>query len=530
MMSSRPSPISISPLVPPSVPLSRFKLSSPALQIALCVAVVAGLTVLRGIFATTIELRVDEAYYWTWSKENVVSFLDHPPLIARFIKLGTALFGDNNFGVRFPGLLSMLLMQLLLADIVWRVVRDWRYVIAVVLMTEAAPDYGMMMAKVAPDTALIPCELLMIWSLVRLAQSGDRRWWIPAGLFGGLALSAKYTAVLLVPAILAFVLVPDWRKRQLASPYFWIAAALALLVFSPVVYWNATHDWASFKFQLDRPPQISGWSARFIVDFVGQQFAMVGVLLLPLAVFAASMLARRGYRNRDPIAILLSTAVIFPLPVFVVHGLSARVGDSWPLFVWPIAFACVAINLKQWRQEAPASRPAKDAPAFLAITIASGIATVVAADVYYLAGSANFIGREDPIGKEASFGDVVSAAESKRKEIGAGWFLTSNYRIYSMLRWHLRDAVPVVQINERSRYIGFRNPVLGGPAGLYVAAMDSAKTFAWNGIEATLQPAGRAELIWRGLTYEVYAFQRVTGWQPVLSPGPGHPLYEARPK
>src|SRR5947208_259016 len=98
-----PSAISASPLMPPSVLLPRFKLSSPAVQIALCVAVVAGLTVLRGIFATTIELRVDEAYYWTWSKEGAISFLDHPPLIAWFIRLSTSLFGDNNFGVRFPG-------------------------------------------------------------------------------------------------------------------------------------------------------------------------------------------------------------------------------------------------------------------------------------------------------------------------------------------------------------------------------------------------------------------------------------------
>ena len=47
-----------------------------------CVATVAGLAVLRGIFAATIDLRVDEAYYWTWSKESVISYLDHPPLIA----------------------------------------------------------------------------------------------------------------------------------------------------------------------------------------------------------------------------------------------------------------------------------------------------------------------------------------------------------------------------------------------------------------------------------------------------------------
>jgi hypothetical protein len=84
-------------------------------------------------------------------------------------------------------------MQLLLADIVWRTLRDWHYVVAVVLMTEAAPDYGLM-AKLAPDTALIPCELIMVWSLVRLTQSGDQRWWLPAGLFGGLALTARTRA------------------------------------------------------------------------------------------------------------------------------------------------------------------------------------------------------------------------------------------------------------------------------------------------------------------------------------------------
>jgi 4-amino-4-deoxy-L-arabinose transferase-like glycosyltransferase len=515
--------------MPPSGLSSRFKLSSPALQIALCVAVVAGLTVLRGIFAVTIELRVDEAYYWSWSKESVISFLDHPPLIAWFIRFGTALFGDNNFGVRFPGLLAMLVMQVLLADIVWRTLRDWRYVIAVVLMTEAAPDYGLLMAKLAPDTALIPCELVMIWSLVRLTESGDQRWWLPAGLFGGLALTAKYTAILLVPAILAFVLVPGWRKRQLASPWLWTGAALALLVFLPVLYWNAIHGWPSFKFQLDRPPQLAGWSARYLGEFIGQQFALVGPLLFPIVVGASVMLAMRGYRKRDPVAILLSTSVIVPLLFCIEHSLSSRVGDSWPLFVWPLAFACAAINLKQWRQETPQSRLAHMGPGFMAVAIAPGIAFVAAAHVYYIAGSANYLGKNDPIGKEAGFGAVIAAADRKREELGARWFVVTDYRMYSMLRWHLRDAVPVVQLSERSRYIDFRTPALEGPVGLYVAPQDSPKALAWQHTDATRQGVGHVDLTWRGVSYDTYAFQKVTGWKPVFSPPSGDPLYEARP-
>jgi 4-amino-4-deoxy-L-arabinose transferase-like glycosyltransferase len=481
------------------------------------------------MFAVTVELRVDEAYYWTWSKENALSFLDHPPLIAWFIRFGTALFGDSNLGVRFPGLLAMLAMQALLADIVWRVLRDWRYVIAAVLMTEAAPDYGLLVTRIAPDTAMIPCELAMIWAMVRLAQSDDQRWWIPAGLFGGLALTAKYTSVLLIPAILAFVLVPAWRRRQLASPWLWSAAALVLLVFSPVLYWNAAHDWASFKFQLDRPPQISGWSLRFLVDFLGQQFVLVGILLLPICMIGASMLALRGYRRRDPVAILLSTAVIVPLLFFLWRSFSGRVGDSWPLFVWPLAFACVAINLKQWRAERPLSRWAQSGPGILAFALVTGIAFVAAAQFYYIAGTANYLRNDDPIGKEAGFAQVVAAADSARKATGVRWFVTSDYRMYSMLRWHLRDTVPVVQINERARYAGLPAPKLDGPTGLYVAPKHTTRHDAWTGTGAVLVPVGQADLAWRGTVYDIYLFQRVTGWKPVLAPPPGDPLYQARP-
>ena len=67
-------------------------------------ALIAALTALRVIYASVLDLRTDEAYYWTWSKESVLSFLDHPPMIAWFIRFGTAIFGDTNLGVRFAGI------------------------------------------------------------------------------------------------------------------------------------------------------------------------------------------------------------------------------------------------------------------------------------------------------------------------------------------------------------------------------------------------------------------------------------------
>jgi 4-amino-4-deoxy-L-arabinose transferase-like glycosyltransferase len=217
------------------------------------------------VYAGVLDLRTDEAYYWTWSKElPQLCFLDHPPMIAWFIKFGTSIFGDTNLGVRFAGILAMAATQLLLADIVWRVTYNARAVMLAVLLPEAALYYGLLMAKVAPDTAAIPFTVAMMWALVRLRESDDARWWLAAGLFGGLALLSKFTVVMLLPAVVAFTLVPDWRRRWLLSPYPWAAALIAVLLFSPVLIWNAQHDWASFKFQLVRATAARDVSLRTV--------------------------------------------------------------------------------------------------------------------------------------------------------------------------------------------------------------------------------------------------------------------------
>ncbi|MES1150165.1 MAG: glycosyltransferase family 39 protein, partial [Bradyrhizobium guangdongense] len=117
-------------------------------SLIIAVLVIAAMTLLRIIYASVIELRTDDAYYWTWSKETALSFLDHPPMIAWFIRFGTAIFGDTTLGVRLGGIVAMLVTQLLLADIVRRLTHDARAIMFAVLMPEAALYYGLLMAKV----------------------------------------------------------------------------------------------------------------------------------------------------------------------------------------------------------------------------------------------------------------------------------------------------------------------------------------------------------------------------------------------
>jgi 4-amino-4-deoxy-L-arabinose transferase-like glycosyltransferase len=495
------------------------------------VALIAAMTIMRVIYASLIDLRTDEAYYWTWSKESVLSFLDHPPMIAWFIRLGTAIFGDTNFGVRFAGLLSMLVTQLLLTDIVRRVTHDFRAMAIAVLMMEAALYYGLLMAKVSPDVALIPFVTAMVWALVRLTESDDARWWLAAGGFAGLALLSKFTAALMLPAVAAFMLVPPWRRRWLRSLYPWAAALIAFVLFLPVVIWNMQHDWASFRFQLVRATATHEWSLRTLGEFIGLQFGLVGFVLLPVVLTGVALTAWRGYRRSDAVAILMSTAVIVPFVYLLWKSLSLRVGDTWPTLIWPIGFAAAATNLALLRQEGWPESLVKTSFWWAKVAIISGIAFVVGVFLYYVATPLNFIGRNDPVGGEAGYQQIVKQTEAELERTGATWIATTDYRTYSILRWFFNHRVPVVQINERGRYLGFRDPdmnLIRGHTGLYVGREPDNANPLWTSTTAIREPLERVDRTWRGIVMDTYALEKLTGWTPQLAPPPDSPLYRWR--
>jgi 4-amino-4-deoxy-L-arabinose transferase-like glycosyltransferase len=371
----------------------------------------------------------------------------------------------------------------------------------------------------------------MVWALIRLNESDDPRWWLAAGVFAGLALLSKFTAVMLIPAVAAFMLVPDWRRRWLLSPYPWLAALIAVILFLPALIWNAQHDWASFRFQFVRAIATHELSFRTVGDFIGLQFALVGIILLPVVLSGVALTAWRGYRRGDAVAILLSTSVIVPFGYFFWKSLTLRVGDTWPMFMWPVGFAATAINIAMLSREGWPAWMIRSSISWAVAAIASGLVMVVLVFLYYVVSPWNFIGKTDPIGGEAGYEQVVDRAQAELQKIGATWIATTDYRTYAMLRWYFNGRVPVIQINERGRFLGFRDPGMGlirGHTGLYVGREPDNTSPLWASTTAIKEPLERVDRSWRGIVMDTYALEKLTGWTPELSPPPDSPLYRWR--
>jgi hypothetical protein len=244
-----------------------------------------------------------------------------------------------------------------------------------------------------------------------------------------------------------------------------------------------------------------------------------------------TLTAWRGYRRGNAPAILLSTAVIVPFGYFFWKSLSLRVGDTWPMFMWPAGFAAAAINVAMLPREGWPAWVIKSTILWANAAVASGIAFVVMVFLYYVVSPWNFIGKADPIGGEAGYAQVVDRAQTELHKIGATWIATTDYRTYAMLRWFLKDRVPVIQINERGRFMGFRDPgmsLIRGHAGLYVGREPDNAHPLWAAITAVREPLERVERSWRGIVMDTYALEKLTGWTPELSPSPDAPLYRWR--
>ena len=263
-------------------------------------------------------------------------------MVAFLIRASTAVFGDSEFGVRALTLALTGALPGLIAWIAWRLFRSAETAALAVLLWIAAPLVIAGALFVTPDAPLVLFWTLGLAALVELWRTGQSRWLYAMGLALGLMLMSKFTAAFFAAGVgLAFVTTPSLR-HWLRSPAPWAALALAAVIFSPFVVWNAEHGWASFLKQGGRAAA-SGFTPSYIVEFGVAQVLLMNPLVFAALVFAVASLSWRKpveARSSDEARRLL-IGVIAPAAVyFLVHAMHDRVQGNWLAPLFP---ACVLL-------------------------------------------------------------------------------------------------------------------------------------------------------------------------------------------
>ena len=308
----------------------------------------------------------DEAYYWDWSRHLDLGYLDHPPLVAWLIRLTTSLAGTSEFAVRL-GMVACGVGTVALAykagTLLGGALAGW----LCLAMAASCPLFGLLFSFAAPDASLLLLWAGTVYALL-LAVSGEHRCWYVAGVLLGLALLAKYTAFLLVPSLLLFVVLSryGWARRR--EPY--LAGALALLVWSPNLWWNVAHDWQSARFQWTHGACVSAArSANYLEQtgaYAGNQLSLVGPLLA-IALIAATIMAVLDWRRHGqdaPLLLACSTMVIAML-FFLLHGVR-----HWAAPGYFSAIVCAGVYLARLIERLPAGRRRWPALACAAVIVA----------------------------------------------------------------------------------------------------------------------------------------------------------------
>lgn len=430
-------------------------------RVLLCLATLMGL---RAVVAAHTPLAFDEAYYWLWSRSLATGYLDHPPLIAYVIRLGTAILGDTPLGVRAVPLL-------LLGGATWAV---WRTGV-LLLGSEATGatvalffNVTLMSSTVGvaatPDSPAMAAAAFFLFALAQVAATERPTWWLAAGAAAGFALLSKYTAPFLAAGALGWLCVSPRERRWLRSPWPYLGAALALVMFAPVIVWNGTHGWISFEWQFGRVV-VHSFSAGYLGEFLAGQVALATPFIFALGL--AGVIGIVGTEAKRGAPILLIVGMLAPATAyFLWHSLHTRVQGNWPSFLYP-AF-CIAAA---W--PGPTGGLAARVVHFSrALAVPTAVLVTLVVYVHAFRPLVSLPGSLDPVARTLAvgYGPIVEEVEALRRQTGARGIVTTSYAQTGWLAFYLPSHPRVVQLTERYRWYQEPPPppdLMAGPV-LYV--------------------------------------------------------------
>lgn len=335
----------------------------------LAIAFILAFGIFHLAFSAFVGLAGDEAYYWQWSRHLDWGYYDHPPLVAYLIALGTGLFGENEFGVRFvPVLLSTAVLWL-----VYRMTADYAHrtrqaqdrfspqsaglwALAAIATTPLFSIGGFL---ATPDVPMAFCWTLAVALTFCIVTDSRPRYGVLLGLVLGLGLLAKYPfGILPLGLLMAFTTTPDGRRHlRTTTPY--LAAIVAVTVLVPHLVWLGQHAYISVMFQLGHglgggPASIARRLGTFVQFVAGQAGVLTPILfVLFLATLASSVAglfrAGAGALTETGHVRILKRVLVIPAALtallFTVASFFAKSQTNWPAAAYPTLAILVGIGL-----------------------------------------------------------------------------------------------------------------------------------------------------------------------------------------
>ena len=276
----------------------------------------------RLLASGVFELDFMESYGVVVARQPSLSYFDQPPLTWWLIAAVTRLFRTETASVvRLPFILVFTGSAWLMFRLAESLFTPRAAFYAASAFT-FAPLFGIYDGSLAQTNCLM--EFFVLGAVLCLVDilfprnaSSSPCWpqWIGAGFCFGLAMASKYTAVLLVPGFVFFLLSSGSERRVwFLRPQPYVAGLAACIPLLPVLIWNAQHDWVSFLYQGGRASWGEGLHPARALRWLAAQVFILQPWIFVVAITSLVRGLAAGPRRQS--AWFLCCTSLIPLVLF----------------------------------------------------------------------------------------------------------------------------------------------------------------------------------------------------------------------
>jgi 4-amino-4-deoxy-L-arabinose transferase-like glycosyltransferase len=316
----------------------------PSLTFNHLLILLAALTIVRliGLHFSSVDLYVDEAQYWSWSREFAFGYYSKPPLLAWIIAVSEAVCGSGEACVRAASPVIYFGTCLL---VYWlaRELYDQRTGLWSSLLFALATGVSFSTRIISTDVPLLFFWTLALFAYLKLMRAPDWRWTVVFGLALGFGMLAKYAMVYFGLCALVAAMIDRDARAMLLRPHVWVACLIALALVSPNIWWNITNSFATIKHTGEN---ITGTGFRFRpmapFGFLASQIILPG----PIVFVAFLVLLWRATRSRLPAQDRLMIAFAAPpIALIALLGFVRTPNANWAA---PAIVALVIVVVATW--------------------------------------------------------------------------------------------------------------------------------------------------------------------------------------